>query len=231
VSYHLTAVLLAGSTERSDDFRPDSDLPEQHRAELKDYVGSGYDRGHMAPAAAFRRSEAAMSATFKLSNMAPQTPSLNRVMWRLLEEDVRELASKSANIWVFTGSLFLDDDGSLIEPTTFIGPNQVAVPSHFFKVILTDVGGTGVEGVAGDEANAPATPATPATPAIPSLYAFLMPNQHQQLAGSPADYLVTVDLVEALSGLDFFSSLPDSIEDRLEEEPAKNWPIELGKNR
>jgi len=89
VSYHLNAVLLAGSTKRSDDFRPDSELPEGERAELADYAGSGYDRGHMAPAAAFKRSEAAMSEAFKLSNMAPQTPSLNRVMWRLLEEDVR----------------------------------------------------------------------------------------------------------------------------------------------
>ncbi|MBG7606308.1 MAG: DNA/RNA non-specific endonuclease, partial [Actinobacteria bacterium] len=113
VSYHLTAESLSGDAERTDDFRPDPALPERHRAELDDYVGSGYDRGHMAPAAAFRRSEEAMSETFKLSNMAPQTPSLNRVMWRLLEDDVRELASKSANIWVFTGSLVVDEAGAL----------------------------------------------------------------------------------------------------------------------
>ena len=113
VSYHLTAESLSGDAERRDDFRPDPDLSELHRAELDDYVGSGYDRGHMAPAAAFRRSEEAMSETFKLSNMAPQTPTLNRVMWRLLEDDVRELAGLAGSIWVFTGSLIVDEAGAL----------------------------------------------------------------------------------------------------------------------
>ena len=114
VSYHLTAESLSGDAERRDDFRPDPDLSELHRAELDDYVGSGYDRGHMAPAAAFRRSEEAMSETFKLSNMAPQTPTLNRVMWRLLEDDVRELAGLAGSIWVFTGSLIVDEAGALV---------------------------------------------------------------------------------------------------------------------
>ncbi|MFC1639799.1 DNA/RNA non-specific endonuclease, partial [Gemmatimonadota bacterium] len=214
VSYHLTAENVTGAVERTDDFRPDPRLPEGRRAELKDYEGSGYDRGHMAPAAAFRRSEAAMSRTFLLSNMSPQTPSLNRLMWRMLEEDVRELASKSANIWVFTGSLFLDENGSLIEPTFFIGENGVAVPTHFYKVVLA-------------EFRAP--PASAASRA--NLFAFVMPNQPAPLAGEPSDYLVTVDLVEALSGLDFFSVLPDSLEDRLEEEVATTWPIGKGTNQ
>jgi endonuclease G len=197
VTYRLDAQIINGDAERTDDFRPDPRLPAGKRAELPDYEGSGYDRGHMAPAAAFKRGEEAMSETFLLSNMAPQTPALNRQIWRVLEEEVRQLASKASSIWVFTGSLFLDDLGSIIDPDTFIGENRVAVPTHFYKVMLADT----------------------------AICAFLMPNQHGQLDGAPEDYLVTVDLVETLSGLDFFSALPDSLENLLEAELVSTWPI------
>ncbi len=213
VTYHLTAEAMVGEAERSDNFRPDPDLPEGARADLADYVGSGYDRGHMAPAAAFKRSDAAMSQTFVLSNMVPQTPSLNRQMWRLLEEDVRELATAAGSIWVFTGSLFLKNDGSPIEPITFIGSNRVAVPIHFYKVILAD--NAAYAGSAGYAASSIGTL---------EMFAFVMANQHDQLDGEPEDYLVSVDLVEALSGLDFFSALPDSLEMVLENQTAGTWP-------
>ena len=109
VGYHLTADKLQGTAKRTDNFRPDSQLPHDERSELSDYSGSGYDRGHMAPAAAFKRSKKAMSTTFFLSNMAPQTPQLNRRIWRILEEEVRTLAKEHGEVWVFTGNLFLDD--------------------------------------------------------------------------------------------------------------------------
>ena len=69
-----------------------------------------------------------------------------------------------------------------------------------------------------------APPPAPPASAI-ELYAFVMANQHQQLDGEPEDYLASVDLVEALSGLDFFAALPDLLEDVLEQEPAASWPI------
>jgi len=94
VAYHLTAENVQGSANRQDDFRPDPDLPEGKRSELSDYKNSGYDRGHLAPAADFKRSEEAMSETFFLSNMAPQRPNLNRMSWSHLEEEVRTLAKK-----------------------------------------------------------------------------------------------------------------------------------------
>ena len=65
----------------------------------------------------------------------------------------------------------------------------------------------------------------------PRLFAFIMANQNQPLDGEPADYLVAVDLVEALSGLDFYSALPDSLEDLLEEEVAFTWPQQQGIDR
>jgi endonuclease G len=202
VAYHLTRDNLQGNTARTDNFRADPELPEGERAVLADYRRSGYDRGHMAPAAAFQRSREAMSETFVLSNMAPQRPNLNRRIWRILEEQVRSLAEAHGNIWVFTGPLYLDANGDPAEPTVFIGPTDVAVPTHFYKAILCEH-----------------------TTGTVETFAFIMENRLQPLVGQPSGYLVSVDSVEALSGLDFFAALPDTDEDRLEALIATNWPI------
>lgn len=172
-------------------------------AELVDYRNSGYDRGHMAPAAAFKRSSIAMSETFLLSNMVPQRPNLNRRIWARLESDVRDLAEAHGSIWVFTGSLFLDSHGNPVQPVQFIGVNQVAVPTHFYKVILCEHATGTVE-----------------------MFAFIMPNQLQPLSGHPSDYLVSVDQVEEAAVLDFFAALSDDVEDQVEDLVATHWPIQ-----
>ncbi len=202
VTYHLTRQNLAGEIPRTDDFRADPNLPSGERAELADYRHSGYDRGHMAPAAAFKRSATAMSETFLLSNMSPQRPNLNRHIWRRLEQDVRSLASAHGSIWVFTGTLYLDQTRNPIDPIAFIGRSRVAVPTHFYKVILCEH-----------------------TTGTVELFAFLMENRLQPLTGQPQDYLVSVDEVENMSGLDFFTLLPSGDEEQLEEMIATNWPI------
>jgi endonuclease G, mitochondrial len=150
-----------------------------------------------------------MSQTFLLSNMAPQTPSLNRQMWRMLEDDARELASVMGSVWVFTGSLFMGADGSQAGDTTFIGANRVAVPTHFYKVILAD-------------AEASAAHAAPSDGFLEA-FAFVMANQIEPLIGKPEDFLVSVDLVEALSGLDLFSALSETVEEPLEQQTATHW--------
>lgn len=73
VGCHLSADNPQGNAKRTDDFRPDIELPHDERSKFSDYSGRGYDRGHMAPAAAFKRSKNAMSTTFLLSNVVPQT--------------------------------------------------------------------------------------------------------------------------------------------------------------
>src|SRR5882724_4995354 len=75
VGYHLASSDLHGSAKRKNNFHADTRLAAGARAEKADYAGSGYDQGHMAPAADFKRSDAAMSETFLLSNMAPQRPN------------------------------------------------------------------------------------------------------------------------------------------------------------
>jgi hypothetical protein len=94
VSYHLTDEYLVENAIRSDKFKADPDIPKGKRAELEDYKGSGFDRGHIAPSADMLRSQGTNDESFLLSNMAPQDPSLNRGIWSTLEDDVRDWAKK-----------------------------------------------------------------------------------------------------------------------------------------
>ena len=138
VAYHLRAGDLPGTVSRNDRFRADPALPAGERSELADYRNSGMSRGHLAPADDFLRSFEAMDATFLLSNMAPQLQGLNGGRWRVLEGEVQALAAAHGSIWVITGPLFLDAALRPIAPTEFIGGGRVAVPTHFFKVVLCE---------------------------------------------------------------------------------------------
>lgn len=130
VAYELTkAEVLNTNVERDDDFRPDP-MVRTGSAELSDYRGSGYDRGHLAPAADFRWSAEAMSDTFYLSNMSPQDPSFNRGIWADLEAAVRVMAYENESIYVVTGPVLTAG------PYKTIGENEVAVPNEYYKVIL-----------------------------------------------------------------------------------------------
>ena len=203
VTYHLTKENLRGNANRKNNFRPDPDLPEGKRSEPADYESSGFDRGHMAPAADFKRSDEAMSETFFLSNMSPQRPNFNRIIWSHLEDEVRKLTDKHGSIWIFTGPLYLDSLDHKGEPIGHIGPHNVAVPTHFFKVILCEHSDGQRE-----------------------MFAFVMKNQIEKLPGASLDYIVTVRQVEGLSGLNFFHRLSDDEETRLEATPATNWPVQ-----
>lgn len=129
VAYKLSADSLKKEKfERKDDFRKDPRV-RTGSAELKDYKGSGYDRGHLAPAAAFSYDEFALSQSFYMSNMSPQAPSFNRGIWKKLEEQIREWAASNGNIYVVTGPILTDELKS-------IGPNKVSVPEYYYKVVL-----------------------------------------------------------------------------------------------
>lgn len=109
------------------------------RASLSDYKNSGYDRGHLAPAANHKRNKEEMGDTFYLSNMCPQCPKLNRGYWVKLEKHVRDLTHAYQNVEVFTGPLYRpynERDGKRYVKYQVIGKNDVAVPTHFFKLIV-----------------------------------------------------------------------------------------------
>ena len=129
VAYLLTAEELSGNVNRTDNFRSDNSI-QTSSASLSDYRGSGYDRGHLAPAADMEWSTEAMKDSFYLSNMSPQLPGFNRGIWKKLEEWIRDEAVDNSEIYVVTGPVLTD------RPYQTIGENEVAVPNYYYKVLL-----------------------------------------------------------------------------------------------
>ncbi|GAA5937800.1 hypothetical protein JCM1841_004062 [Sporobolomyces salmonicolor] len=144
---HLTAdSIKGGGGDRQDArFSEDADIPEMFRGKLLDFFKSGYDRGHMVPAADAKQSQVAMQETFLLSNIAPQVgEGFNRHYWAYLEAFCRNLTKEFEDVYVFTVPLFLPKrdgrDGKWRVSYEMIAPQggapSIAVPTHFAKVIL-----------------------------------------------------------------------------------------------
>jgi endonuclease G len=126
VNYEVTAAEIQGGRfDRTDDFRPDPSVPGSPTAD--DYRGSGFDRGHLAPAADMAYDAIAMSESFFMTNMTPQHPSLNRGRWKALETQVRS--------WAVEKDALCITAGPVIEPDLERLPSGVAVPRYFFKVV------------------------------------------------------------------------------------------------
>lgn len=128
VYYELTSELINGNQSRTDDFRADP-MVSTGSASLNDYKGSGYDRGHLCPAADMALNKTSMSESFYLSNMSPQVPGFNRGIWSTLESQVREWALGYQKLYVVTGPIFKDNKGS-------IGEDNVTVPGYYYKVLF-----------------------------------------------------------------------------------------------
>jgi len=111
-----------GSVKRKDAFRPDDRLGKAG-PKLSDYLRSGYDRGHMAPADD-ASSDEEMFSTFLLSNMTPQNPKLNEIAWRLLEDKVRKL-TVTQNIWVLTIAIYSHAERL----------NGIPIPNGYWKIV------------------------------------------------------------------------------------------------
>ncbi|BGP52419.1 nuclease [Rhodotorula kratochvilovae] len=144
---HLTKASLksGGGDRQTAIFREDEAIPEAFRAKLTDYFRSGYDRGHMVPAADAKQSQEAMGETFLLSNIAPQVgDGFNRHYWAYLEAFCRNLTNSFEDVYVFTVPLFLPKrdgrDGKWRVSYEVIAPQggapSVAVPTHFAKVLI-----------------------------------------------------------------------------------------------
>jgi endonuclease G, mitochondrial len=126
--------------ERADNFRSDYRIPEMFRADLADYEGSGYDRGHLVASANQSETELQNSETFLLSNMSPQKPKFNRDIWKKLESAVRQLdkPKRIFETYVISGPIFNFDVPVLtIEPKGDKGVT-LPIPHAYFKSILTE---------------------------------------------------------------------------------------------
>lgn len=183
VAWHLTAERTEGSAKRSGvDFAEDTEVPEP-RATDWDYYNSGYDRGHMCPAADNKWSKKAMEESFLFTNMCPQNGNLNRGDWNEMEMACRKWAKKYGDLYIVCGPILYKGKHKTI------GKNKVVVPEAFFKVVLRT----------GDN---------------PQAIGFIYKNTS---GNRPKDsYVNTVDEVERITGIDFFSSLPDDVEKNVE---------------
>ncbi len=187
---------------RLNSFRIDLRLPALFRAGLEDYVGSGFDRGHLVASADRRSSGILNSETFLLSNMCPQHPELNRGRWKELEELIRELSRspKVVEIYCICGPLF--DIGRKIkvigdDPDTRLD-SVVPIPHSFFKSIL-------VEGLRGRL----------------RLWSFILPNNG---TSKPLQaYNVATEEIEHRSGLLLWDRLIDPAFERKKKKVAKVW--------
>lgn len=128
VAYELTKKETNKLYDRINKFIPDPKVSTK-TANDKDYEYSGYDRGHLAPAADMGWSEISMAESFYYSNMSPQNPSFNRGVWKRLEEQTRTWAIENNSIYIVTGPVLTNDLLS-------IGPNKISIPNYYYKVIL-----------------------------------------------------------------------------------------------
>ena len=196
-AYCLTAENLVKNASRSDDFRSDSAI-STGSATPEDYKKSGYDRGHLSPAADFAFDKTAMSETFYMTNMSPQTGSFNRGIWKDLESTVREWAKKFGRVYVVSGPVL----EKKAEEYKAIGKNAVSVPEFYYKVILAPL--------YEDDSDR----STPEDATTVAAIGFILPNQ--KCADSFFNYAMSVDQVEDRTGLDFFNELEDRAENSVE---------------
>ena len=169
------------------------------------YAGSGFDRGHLAPnyAIAAVHGRGAQRDTFYMSNMSPQRPDLNRRLWQRLEEAVMDhFAPRLGELQVITGPVFPER----FLDNVFNRVGLVEVPEAFYKILV----------VPGER---------------PMALAFLMP---QGVRGDEPldDFLVSIDAIEARTGLDFFPRLPEGAAEALEGGVStRGWALEEVANR
>jgi len=189
VFYELKNVKSSGSFKRP--YFIEDPKVKTKSATYKNYKNSGYDKGHLCPAADMKFSKEAFDETFYTSNISPQKKEFNGGIWNRLENKTRYWAEKFNGIYVVTG-------GVLKQSLKTIGTEKVAVPEHFYKILLSENNGKY------------------------KMIAFLIPNE---MSSKPLyDYVLSVDEIEKMTGIDFFPILPDTIENELEKRSDyKDW--------
>lgn len=188
VSWKLLASKTDGSAKRTGEFLHDEDVKGCPYSE--DYKHSGFDRGHMCPAADQKWSRTAMAHSFVMTNICPQAGALNSGAWSTLEKKERQWACNYGKLIIIAGPVYEARD------TARIGHTGVRIPSSFFKVVYA--------------------------PTVSRAIAFVYPNRRSP--GNMANYSMTVDRLEEITGYDFFHTMPENEQHKIESKASfSSW--------
>ncbi len=210
VAWHLSKEDL-GDADRSDSFRPDPELPELWYAVRKNdykFTYYGFDRGHICPSADRTANSQNNSMTFLMTNMVPQSPDNNRIVWVALEKYEREVVLEGKEAYIFAGPLGVGGTGDKgyfesIPITLKDGTElSITVPAYTWKIILFLPEGEDDISRIKDESE---------------VLAVCVPNEKGcEKNGSWQQYVCTIDYLEEMTGCDFFELLPDDLEEQIE---------------
>lgn len=190
VSWDLTVEDI-GPAKRTPVFHADAELPANfHHITSADYIRSGFDRGHMCPSADRTDNQADNNLVFAMSNIIPQTPDNNQGVWEHLEADCREMAKAGNELLIICGPADFSNEQ--------INQNGPVIPTHTWKIVVEVPNGSG----------SVLSRITTATRVI----AVDIPNTAGVRNDPWTKYLVSVNQLEALTGLKFFTTLSPEIE-------------------
>lgn len=198
-SYALNSWDIRSRT-RLNCFRKDVRLDDVESATLDDYDEPTFDRGHLVPRADMNRTEDAMLNTFVLSNMMPQHDNFNQGVWNTFESTVRAWTRDKGSLHIVTGAVFdkeapigsRDEDVDAVRVRPL---NQIGLPTHFYKIILHKRPNGYIDSIA-----------------------ILLPHTDDEMPKSSKKWeklawlerhITSIDEIEAVSGYDFFPSMPE----------------------
>lgn len=181
--------------ERTNDFREDKNIAGlKVSSKPQDYTRTGFDRGHLAPAADFSYNPKFMSESFYMTNIAPQAPNHNRQIWANLEKSVRQLSKHKAvkELYITTGVVYYHNKGLKFgdQNGTLGSFNGIQIPTYFYKVI--------VEPKSGHSA------------------AYLIPNTNAVANQHHNNFLIKISELEKVAKVDFHSKLSKELKLKIE---------------
>lgn len=199
VSWELTPSWL-GSATRTSTFSPDPDLPNTTpQGTNRDFDGSGYARGHMCPSGDRTSNSTDNRATFWLTNVVPQAPTLNNGPWKALENEERQLAATGKTVFVIAGPIL---------GTATIGAD-VSVPVATWKVVVVLDGAATTSSSVSEKTH---------------VIAVIMPND-TTATKEWTEYRTTVRDIEAKTGLDLLSDVATAIQEIIETRVDTTVPL------
>jgi DNA/RNA endonuclease G (NUC1) len=199
VSWHLYVPDL-GATARQDNFRPDNSLPTGwYQVPETAYSGSGFDKGHNTPSGDRTSTVEANSSTFLMTNMIPQAPTNNQVVWAHMEDSLRRLATLGYEVYIIMGSYGIGGTGNN-GYAEYLDNGRVTVPANIWKVAVVMPNG--------DSDSSRVSLAT-------RVIAVNIPNTNA-IGFDWKYYRVSVDAIEAATGYNLLTRLPEALQGNLE---------------